>query len=285
MSRTGQRGVALLSVLLVTSLVLLVVGGLLRSHRLTLQGTARQLHQLHLRQAALVAENQAAQWLQEIDPQHGRTLHPGQDWARQPGHFQLPDLKVRLTIEDLGGRFNLSRLAVPEQTDDISAKRWSRLLASLDIPAFDLSALNGAVLTDAAQLQLIPSLQGEHLQRLLPWVAVLPRQAALNINTAPEQVLASLENMTPAAARAVVSQRPAQGWADIETFIHAPAVRGLGISSHGLDVNSRWFRVTVDISVANSQLRLVSDLERIAHTRRTRVIQRRLLAPTESSSP
>lgn len=285
MSRAGQRGVALISVLLVTSLVLLVVGGLLRSHRLALQGTAQQLHQLHLRQAAQVAEIRAAQWLQGDDVQRSQTIHLGQDWARQPEHWQLPDLKVRLTIEDLAGRFNLTRLTGPADVDEVSAQRWAQLLASLDIPAFDLSALGAVPLTDVAQLQALPELQGDRLRRLLPWVAVLPRQASLNVNTAPAQVLASLKNMTLSSARAVVGQRPAQGWPDIETFINTPVVRGLGISSHGLAVNSRWFRVTVDISVANSQLRLVSDLQRVANTQRTRVIQRRLLAPTENLPP
>jgi general secretion pathway protein K len=68
MTHSCQRGVALISVLLVTSLALFVVAGLMRSHRMTVQGTAQQLHQQQLRQAALTAESYASQLL-------GRTGH------------------------------------------------------------------------------------------------------------------------------------------------------------------------------------------------------------------
>lgn len=43
---THQRGVALISVLLVLSLALLLVGGMLRSHRLLLHSSAQQLQQV-----------------------------------------------------------------------------------------------------------------------------------------------------------------------------------------------------------------------------------------------
>ena len=44
-----QRGMALISVLLVLSLALLITGGLLRSHHLSLQSSGQQLQQIHLR--------------------------------------------------------------------------------------------------------------------------------------------------------------------------------------------------------------------------------------------
>ncbi|MBD8575686.1 general secretion pathway protein GspK [Pseudomonas syringae] len=285
MTARHQRGVALISVLLLTSLVLLVTAGLLRSHRLAVQGITGHVQPLPLRQAALMAESRAAQWLQDIDPLHSAVIHPGQAWARQPAPLQLSGLELGLSIEDLGGRFNLSALAGPGEVDPIIAQRWSRLLASLDITPFDLAFLDGASLTDTAQLNRVPALHGERLQRLLPWVAVLPRGTALNVNTAPAQVLACLENMTLAHAHTVFGQRPAQGYPDIEAFIRAPAVQGLGVSSHGLGVGSQYMRVTIDVSRADTRLRLVSDLQRVANTRRMRVIQRRLVAPTESLYP
>lgn len=41
-----QRGIALISVLLVMSLALLITGGLLRSHHLSLQSSGQQLLQI-----------------------------------------------------------------------------------------------------------------------------------------------------------------------------------------------------------------------------------------------
>lgn len=51
-----QRGIALISVLLVMSLALLITSGLLHSHRLLLQSSGQQLQQMHLRQLGWAGE-------------------------------------------------------------------------------------------------------------------------------------------------------------------------------------------------------------------------------------
>lgn len=283
--RTRQQGIALISVLLITSLTLLVVGGLLRSQRLALQGTAQQIHQLQLRQAALTLEDRALQLLRVADDDGARNVHPGQPWASQAAQIRLPDLETRLVIEDLGGRFNLSRLTVPGEVDEIVVRRWRRLLDTLAIADFDLTPLNGVTLTDPSQLRLIPDLSADDLRRLLPYVAVLPVDTPLNVNTASTQVLASLEGISLSRARQLVSQRPVEGYADAQAFVRVPGLDGLGISSHGLGVSSRRFRITADVGLAGSHLGLVSDVERVTNTRRIRVIQRRLLAPAEYPTP
>ncbi|WP_341960453.1 type II secretion system protein GspK [Pseudomonas sp. RC10] len=275
----------MISVLLITSLALMVIGGVLRSHRLTLQTTVQQVQHLHLRQAALAAESRAMQLLQDSVSGAGETTHLAQAWAMSPQGFRLPDLDVRLSIEDLGGRFNLTHLAVPESVDDVYALRWFRLLNALDIEPFDLSALKTQPFSNAAQLQQIPGLRPSDLQHLLPWIAVLPRDAALNVNTAPAQVLASLEGMTTASALELIRQRPSEGYPDAAAFVGSATVDGLGISPHGLGVRSRWFRITAEVGLADSRMTMVSDLERVANTQRLRIIQRRLLSPAQGSIP
>ncbi|MFJ5298118.1 general secretion pathway protein GspK [Pseudomonas sp. NPDC088368] len=285
MNRSCQRGVALISVLLITSLALMVIGGLLRSQRLMLQGTAHQVLQLHLRQAALAAESIAIERLRESGLQEGETVNFSQRWATEPPGFRLSDIDVRLSIEDLGGRFNLTPLVASQDVDEVHALRWSRLLDGLGIEHFDLTALKDRPFTDATQLQRIPGLSPSDLQRLLPWVTVRPRAAALNANTAPGQVLVSLEGMTAASAMALIRQRPVEGYPDAESFVRSAALDGRGVSTHGLGVSSRWFRITAVVSVAQSRLRLVTDVERVANTERFRVIQRRLLSSADGAAP
>lgn len=53
--KTRQQGVALLSVLLVMSLALLLTAGMLRSHQLMVQSSARQVHQVQLRSMGRVS--------------------------------------------------------------------------------------------------------------------------------------------------------------------------------------------------------------------------------------
>ncbi|WP_248805725.1 type II secretion system protein GspK [Pseudomonas sp. MWU13-2100] len=285
MNRIGQRGVALISVLLIMTLALVVVGGLLRSHTRALQSSAQHIHQVQLRQWALAAESWARELLLAPELLEAKTIHLAQPWARPSLPFELSGVEVRIGIEDLAGRFNLSRLLLPGKADEISLERWSRLLAALEIPAFDLAPLRGTEVTDSSQLRLLPGVDLDLLQRLQPFIALLPPEATLNVNTTTATLLATLEGMTASSARELVARRPLEGYADAHEFTRAPGLDGLGIASHGLGVDSRWFRVTVEVGAGAARLRLVSDLERPRDSRRLRVLQRRFLAPIQGESP
>ncbi|CAD5203750.1 general secretion pathway protein GspK [Pseudomonas sp. FEN] len=285
MNRSGQRGVALISVLLIMTLALFLVGGLLRSHTRALQSSAQHIHQVQLRQWALAAESWARELLLAADPLETKTINLAQPWARPVLPFELSGVERRIEIEDLAGRFNLTRLLLPGKADEISQARWSRLLAALEIPVFDLAPLRGTEVSDTSQLRLLPGVDQDLLQRLQPFVALLPAEATLNVNTASATLLATLEDMTPASARDFAAQRPPEGYVDAHAFTRAPGLDGLGIASHGLGVDSRWFRVTVEVGAGTARLRLVSDLERSRDSRRLRVLQRRFLAPTQGELP
>lgn len=283
----GQRGVALISVLLVMSLALLLTGAMLRSHRLLIATTAQQIHQVHLRQLSLAGERWA--WQQLVSAASGedgarRRIHPGQAWARERVPFDVDGGRLEVHIEDLAGRFNLNAVFRGGQIDQITQRRWTRLLEQLDIPRFAMPEGASGGLADVSQLRLLTGVDGRVLERLRPWVSVLPTGASLNVNTAPAQVLASLEGLTPAAAGELVSQRPAAGYASAQDFTQSPMLSGLEISSHGLGVDSRWFRVSVDAELGGQRMRLVSDFERSTQDHRLRLLQRQFLAPNSSES-
>ncbi|AMB88364.1 type II secretory protein PulK [Pseudomonas agarici] len=280
-----QRGVALISVLLIMALALLLTAGLLRSHRLTLHSSAQHIHQVQLRQWALAVEDWAGQLLHNPQLAATQNINLSQEWARQPVAFNIPDAQVRLEIEDLAGRFNLTPLLRPGKADEIILARWARLLELLEIPAIDLTPLRGTEVSDPSQLRLIPGVDRTSLQRLLPWIALLPGDATLNINTAGVLLLSTLEGVAATEARTLIQQRPAEGYLDAGAFALVSGLQGRGIASHGLGVGSRWFRVTVDVSAGRNHLRLVSDLERDPKTHRMRVVQRRFPAPTHSEPP
>ncbi|NWD05805.1 general secretion pathway protein GspK [Pseudomonas gingeri] len=280
-----QRGVALITVLLIMALALLLTASLLRSHHLTLHSSARHIHQVQLRQWAFAVEDWAAQLLRNTELTASRNINLAQEWARPPVAFAMADADVRLEIEDLAGRFNLTPLLRPGKADEIILARWARLLQLLDIPPIDLAPLRGTEIRDPSQLRLLPGVDEVGLQRLLPWVVLLPGDATLNINTAGATLLSTLEGLSAIEAQALVQQRPAEGYPDAGAFALASGLQGRGIASHGLGVDSRWFRVTVDVSAGRSRLRLVSDLERDPKTHRVRVVQRRFPPPTDSEPP
>lgn len=278
--RGRQRGVALLSVLLVMSLALLLTAGMLRSHQLLVQSSARHIHHVQLRQLALSAEAWAMLALKAGDGDERAVVHRGQPWAEITWPFDAQGAQVALEIEDLSARLNLNGLLGAGQVDSVSLKRWSRLLAALGLKPLDVQ---GAGERQAlSQLRVLPGVDGETLRLLEPWVALLPRDAGLNINTAAPQVLATLDGISLPTAEALVRQRPAAGYSSVQAFTHDPLIAGLGVSGHGLGVSSRWFRITVDVSLGTSRMRLASEVERELKTGRWRVVQRRLLPATLS---
>ena len=277
-----QRGIALLSVLLVMSLALLLTAGMLRSHQLMVQSSARQVHQLQLRQLALSAEAWAMLALKGMGDDTPAVVHLGQPWASVTWPFDAQGARVALEIDDLSARLNLNGLLGEGQVDQLTLNRWTRLFTALGLEPLDLRATGER--QALSQLRVLPGVDGETLRQLDPWVALLPREAVLNINTASPQVLATLEGLSMPTAEALVRQRPATVYNSAQAFTHDPLIAGLGVNGHGLGVSSRWFRVTVDVSLGTSRLRLASEVERELKTGRWRVVQRRLLPATLSEN-
>lgn len=263
--RARQRGVALISVLLVMSLALLIVGGVLRSHRLLLQSSGQQLLQMHLRQLGGTGESWA---LATLAKDSGPMVE-------RDASFDLDGAQIQVEIEDLAGRFNLNALLKQGQIDQVTLNRWARLLALLELPEVRLEQVGA--LRELSQLRLLPGIDGQWLRRLEPWVALLPSDAALNINTAPALLLRSLAGIDGAIADALVQQRITTPWPSVQAFTNAPLLAGTGVSSHGLGIDSRWFRIKVQVAHGPNRLRLATDVERDAKTGQLNVLQRRLL--------
>lgn len=278
-----QRGIALISVLLVMSLVLLITGGLLRSHRLSLQSSGQAVQHVQLRQWAMAGETWALLQLQEAASASRTTVDLTQAWARMSPDFDIEGAQLHVGIEDLAGRFNLNALLRQGRIDQVTLNRWGRLLERLELAPLSLSQVG--VLNELSQLRLLPGVDGQHLRRLEPWVALLPTDAALNINTAPALLLRTLDDLEPATVDALIRQRSMAAWPSVQAFTEEPLLRGTDLSRHGLGVTSRWFRVTVQITQGQSRLRLATDVEQDPDTRQFKVLQRRLLPSSANEMP
>lgn len=280
-----QQGVALISMLLVMSLVLLLTSAMLRNHRLVVKSTAQQLHQVQLRQAGFAAERWAMQRLRSADLKASRTVNLAQNWATAIPPAEFDGSKLHIVIEDLAGRFNLSALSTGNKVDSPTQERWLRLLALNQIDSPTLENLSSTTLTglnDLSQLPLLPGVDVNLIERLEPLLALLPKQASLNINTATAQQLMTLEGVSQVTAHALVQQRPKEGYRSVQAFVEDPLLAGLELGSHGLGMNSHWFRITVNVTLGPSRLRLVSDVELDVKTKQARVLQRRFITPLKS---
>ena len=268
----SQRGVALISVLLMMSLALLIVSGLLRSQRLLLQNSAQQLHQVSLRQLGVAGESWGLFRLAQAAQARAKTVDLTQEWARTDAVLELDDVRVQVEIEDLSGRLNLNALLAPGQVDRVTLGRWQRLLELLDLPPLSLPQVG--TLRELSQLRLLPGVDQRTLKVLEPWVALLPAQATLNINTAPSLVLRTLSDLDVVA---LVHQRATAAWPSVQAFTKDPLLTGAGFNSHGIGVRSRWFRITVLAARDQSTFSSATDVELNLETRRFNVLQRRIL--------
>ncbi len=282
MKNARQRGVALITVLLVMALLTVLVANMLRSHQGMLGSVRQQIDASRLLQLAHAGERQALMQLKQQAATLLQVTHGGQPWA-QARLLGLEQGQVRLRLEDLSGRFNIAALTARKPLDPVLLKRWQQLCRALQIEAPVLDSLAGQRMLDPSQLRALPGVDDEVMTRLRPWVVALPANAGLNVNTALAQVLEGLEGVDASTARSLIVERPEEGFASVQQFLAQPRLVGLGIDSHGLSVTSRWYRLEVRAALAGHLGYLYSDLEIDLNTHQVRVLRRVFSAQPEQT--
>nr|WP_298171312.1 type II secretion system minor pseudopilin GspK [uncultured Pseudomonas sp.] len=292
-----QRGMALITVMLVVAVVTVVCAGIIARQQLSIRSSANQLHVRQAWQYALGGETLAKAVLRndlrQGDPR-APVDHLAEPWARPLAPFALDEggeLKVR--IEDPSGRFNLNSLVRQGEPNEAALAQFKRLLLGLQIVAPYAERLvdwldadqepNGAygaednqyllmqppyrtanrAITDVSELRLLLEMTEADYQRLLPFVSALPADATLNVNTADARVLASLADGVPlSTAEGLVANRGNQGYADVASFL--AQLPGLSIQSQGLAVGSQYFQVISEVSVGDRRQVLNSTVQRLS---------------------
>ncbi|MEK1942164.1 MAG: type II secretion system minor pseudopilin GspK [Pseudomonas sp.] len=262
-----QQGFALITVLLITALVTLIISDMLARQRLTLYSTANQTYQKQMWQMALSGEAWARQRLIPAATEKPQldTTNLAQPWAQPTPAFEMGEGKIHIQLEDLSARFNLNTLQA--RGDLIARARYQRLLNQLGVTPHDpsiLPALLGAdeqplPFANSSELQRLPELASDALQRLAPWVTT-QKNTAINVNTVGVPVLASIEGIDLSVAKALVQSRPKEGYASVQAFLANPLLLGRNLSSNGLSVRSKDFLATIDVELGERSLRLLSTL-------------------------
>lgn len=296
-----QRGVALITVLLVVALVTVVCAGLTARQQLAIRDTGNQLLARQAMHYALGGEALAQGiLLRDLRDAEGDPRlpvdHLGEAWARPLPVFPVEQGEIVVSIEDLAGRFNLNSLIQKGQINVLAVERFRRLLRLLDLDVPYAERLvdwldgdgeaNGSqgredgeylllspayrtanrALADVSELRLLLDMQEEHYRALLPYVTALPAEVPLNVNTASSIVLASLsDSLTSALAEAVVEGRGRDGYRDVQSFLNHPALAGSGLTAVNLGVGSQYFRAYSEVRQGERRLLLTSTLQRAAN--------------------
>ena len=318
-----QRGVALITVLLVVAIVTVICAGMIARQQLSIRGTANQAQARQAWHYALGGEALAQSILRrDLQTSAGGTGQPAVDHLLEPWALPQPayDLdegqgQVQVRIEDLAGRFNLNSLVQEQQPNAAALAQFRRLLLRLHItepyaerlvdwldsdqqPSGEQGAEDNAYLLldppyrtagtrieNLSELRLLLGMTDEDFQRLAPYVSALPADTPLNVNTASSMVLSSLaDSLSPSAAESLVKARQAAPFRDTASFMAQPAFGGVQLQDANIAVTSQFFQAISEVQLGDRRMALVSQLRR-EENGDIRVLQRNLGQPPRLPRP
>lgn len=310
MSARRERGVALLTAILLVALGTIVAAAITHRNAMTARRSAATFA---YEQGLLVAQGAEAfvAYLLKDDRESGGagdTDDRTERWAQPfPPTEVDPGVVLEAAVEDLSGRFNLNTLVREGQVDEHAKKTFERLLDSLELETQwasllvdwmdgDSNALfpdggednlylsqdppyraPNSSLTSVSELLALPGFGRERYLRLAPHVAALPRDAKLNVCTASPFVLDAYNDGQREHSDDTedFTRQQQQGCFPrreaYEASLASDEAR-LVTQRPGLAEQSEYFRLTSVVSIGTAQFVLYSLLHR--EQGRVRVVMR-----------
>ena len=291
-----QRGLALITAMLVVAIVATTATALAVGEQVWLrqaQNMADRSQAEGLRQGAL---NYAAILLaRDLALNQNNMDHLGEVWAQPRPPYQVENAVIVFRVSDAQGLFNLNNLLnTGAQPNVADIAMFDRLLTSLGLNPDLRNALvdwldidtnvsypGGAEDTEylslpqpyrtanrrlesVDELRLVRGFDAKTVEKLRPYVTTLPRRTTVNVNTAPEQVLAALFVNPPVAAlKPLLDSRVNQPFTNAADF-KARLPPGNFPQDALYGVATGYFLVNIDIRSGRLQRRTVALIHRIA---------------------
>ncbi len=290
MSGRRDRGVALITAMLISAIATMVAANLAWDNALDVRRTIIMLGRDQAIQVALGAESWVINILHQ-DLQDSQTDHLGEIWASELPGLPIEGGEVFGSIEDLQGRFNVNNLV--DQNGDVeqeSLEQFRRLLNALGLdPRFggiaadwidsnvDASFPDGAedaiytgmippyraanqTLSSVSELAAIEGMDRATFRLLEPHITALPGRTQINANTATMAVLQSLdENMTLPDVEGLIKEREGSGFTDIETSFASLVTPDV---LNKLEESTQFFRLKVVVRIDTVRVTLYTVLQR-----------------------
>ncbi len=184
-------------------------------------------------------------------------------------------------MQDLQARLNVTNLIDNGQLHQPTVAAWERLFEQLNLPEAELTLFTQQLLlayAPASSAQAAPEaplrpqavsdlvwlgLSPATLQALSPYVTLLPARTPVNLNTAaPEVLMACIDNMDLAQARALASARDARHFSTLADAEKQIGVSGIRLNAGLHTVATRFFSVTGQLRVGQTTLQETSILQR-----------------------
>ena len=218
----------------------------------------------------------------QSSPRAADGLQPGGDSMGMMALAAVPGVAASGAAGAVGAQDEQGLQLSPQQ---IALARFALLLRNLDIDEAVLPAIldwmdadtderfpNGAEddfysrlkppyrsanhgFADISELKLVRGIDEEVFAKLRPFVTVLPDVTAINVNTAPVEILMSLAPaMDRATANMVVEARKVRPFRTVAEFRALPMLLGRPLVSQGLGVGSDFFTLEMDVASGQSTL-------------------------------
>ncbi|MBA5637229.1 type II secretion system minor pseudopilin GspK [Duganella sp. LX20W] len=289
-----QRGVAVVTALLLTTLAVTIVASLFWQQQVQVRSMENQRLQLQTRWILRGALDWARLILRQDGMDRGRVTTLDGVWATPLAETRLDQYVERERVEgenfnatlsgqmtDAQSRYNLANLAVSRAPVAEQVAVFQRLLTVLQLdgslaqavadevaraqqPAAQGQAASNALpvragtepmeMMRAEDLLAVAGFTPQAIERLRDFVIVLPAQTAINVNTAPVELLAALpENFSMAEAAALAYHRKQAYFNDVGTY--KSQLNGKQVSSKvNIDIRSDYFLVLSKVRLDRANL-------------------------------
>jgi general secretion pathway protein K len=261
-----QRGTAVIIALLV--LALAAAGAAAMLERQDVDARALQ-SQRDYEQARWMLRG-GMHWARSIlaeDARAGTTDHLRELWASglPPTDVQLGSLAG--AIRDEQGLFNLNNLLRSGKPDPLQVATLGRLLGAIGLSPALADAIAARIdpkrpLADVGELVGVGGLGADVLARLRGYATALPRPTAVNVNTAPAEVLvAVVEGLTLPEAQALARRIAVDPVRSTDDFV-SRLRPNLRLGAEGVAASSQFFVVQGRATVGGADLRMEALLQR-----------------------
>lgn len=249
-SKRSIAGVALVQVLLILVILALISSNIQFQQRRDIDRTTNQLRTGQAREYLLSGEEIARQGL-KLDQDNSQIDDLTELWNQPVGPFplgvgregELESGSITMSLQDLDGKFNLNWLSDQSGDANIWLGRFQRMLSAMGISAdianelrawfnkesgVDYQYVNleqpylpsSVPMAHVSEMLLIQGVDRNIYEKLRPYVAALNPASKLNINTAPVEVLRSLNDvLADSTIDRMVSEREAEPFESLSDMI------------------------------------------------------------------
>ena len=294
-----QRGVAVITALLLTTLAITIVASLFWQQQVQVRSIENQRLQLQQQWILRGALDWAGLILRE-DAKYSSVDNLDEPWAVSLAETRLDqyiesgraetdiaDATLSGGISDAQARYNLTnlcpngiikpdevavfgRLLDHEKLNPALAQATAEVMAATlrkpDSAADNNSRRSGPQLiklTQPEDLLAVPGFSPEMLDKLKDFVIFLPGASPVNVNTAPAEVLSALfDTLTPADAATLVVSRNTASFRDLGDFTNRLPGRTLAASASKVSVTTSYFLVNGKVRMSRAGLEIQALIER-----------------------